>query len=134
MATWFCLHFSEPHSILAPEGPQMGPEELERLIQERMGLVAKEEEEQRLRHEQQLKQEQHQQQQQRVTQEERFDQNQMEVQFSQQQQVQQQQVQQQQQQLVQEEMGKIEKKLVKLRKATLLSSACYPILNYDMSG
>merc|ERR1712038_1428412 len=36
--------YSTPGSILAPDAPPMAPEELEKLIQERMGLLNKEEE------------------------------------------------------------------------------------------
>jgi len=86
--------YSEPGSILAPDAPPIAPEELEKMIQERMGLLTKEEEaakgikmEQSKPNEQQPK-----------IQEERFEQNKMEVEFSHQQQQQQHHEQQQVQQ------------------------------------
>merc|ERR1719500_1611157 len=84
--------YSAPGQLNGGNEPAMAPEELERMIQERMGLMNKEEEAAK-----QLKQEQSgsKQQQQKVH-EERFDQNKMEVEFSRQQQQQQQHVQQQQ--------------------------------------
>jgi len=88
--------YSTPGSILAPDAPPMAPEELEKLIQERMGLLNKEEEAAK----QKKMDQKHVAQQQAQVQEERFEQNKMEVEFSHQQQ-QQQHV--QQQQLVQQQ-------------------------------
>jgi len=82
--------YSEPGSLLAPEAPPMAPEELEKMIQERMGLLNKEEEAAKQTNKPK-------EQQQPIIQEERFEQNKMEVEFSHQQQhVQQQQHAQQQ--------------------------------------
>ena len=87
--------YSEPKSILAPEA---NPEELERMIQERMAMLQAEEdkgkqEQEALRqkddqrqHQLQQQQQQHQQQQQQ--QQGRLEQNKMEVEFSQRHQVQ----------------------------------------------
>ena len=92
--------YSEPQSILAPEA---NPEELERLIQERMEMLQQEEElakqkqQQQQQQQQQLQQQKQQQQQQQKQihqqkmvieqQQERLEQNKMEVEFSQQQHV-----------------------------------------------
>lgn len=96
--------YSEPGSILAPEAPPMAPEELEKLIQERMAILQPEpkpevkkqppkpQEQQQAVVEQQQQQQMH---------EDRFEQNKMEVEFSQQQQ-------QQQQQVVVEENGDLD--------------------------
>ena len=95
--------YSEPGSILAPEAPPMAPEELEKLIQERMAILQPEpkpevkkqppkpQEQQQAVVEQQQQQQMH---------EDRFEQNKMEVEFSQQQH-------QQQQQVVVEENGRL---------------------------
>jgi hypothetical protein len=93
--------YSEPQSLLVPEMAPMAPEELERIIQERMGLVNKEQEQEELfekQRRQQMQMEMEMVQQQQHLQEERFEQNKMEVEFSHQQQQQQQQQQHHQQQ------------------------------------
>lgn len=84
--TSHCHFYSEPGSILAPDAPPMAPEELEKLIQERMGLLQAEEDAKRAK--MTPKPEVPIQQPQII--EERFEQNKMEVEFSHQQQVQQQ--------------------------------------------
>lgn len=78
--------YSEPGSILAPDAPPMAPEELEKMIQERMGLLNKEEEAAKEKKMEQSKPTEQKQQQQPKIQEERFEQNKMEVEFSHQQQ------------------------------------------------
>jgi len=78
--------YSEPGSILAPDGPPMAPEELEKLIQERMGLVQKEEELKKEAEKPKKDDSMQQPQPPQVIQEERFEQNKMEVEFSHQQQ------------------------------------------------
>jgi len=87
--------YSEPGSILAPDAPPMAPEELEQLIQERMGLIEQEEAAKReamapKKNETSMAPQ--------PMQEERFEQNKMEVEFSHQQQQLQMQQQHQQQQ------------------------------------
>ena len=86
--------YSEPKSILAPEA---NPEELERMIQERMAMLQAEEEKAKQEQEalrqkddqrHQQKQQQHQQQHQQQQQQGRLEQNKMEVEFSQRHQVQ----------------------------------------------
>jgi aspartate oxidase len=99
----------------------MAPEELERIIQERMGLVNKEQEQEELfekQRRQQMQMEMEMVQQQQHLQEERFEQNKMEVEFSHQQQQQQQQQQhhQQQQQQQMDEVGKSLLEAVKSKK------------------
>jgi aspartate oxidase len=96
----------------------MAPEELERIIQERMGLVNKEQEQEELfekQRRQQMQMEMEMVQQQQHLQEERFEQNKMEVEFSHQQQQQQQHHQQQQQQQM-DEVGKSLLEAVKSKK------------------
>jgi len=92
--TSFPHFYSEPGSILAPDAPPMAPEELEKMIQERMGLINKEEDDAKMK--KKMEQSKLNDQQKPNIQEERFEQNKMEVEFSHQQQQQQQQVQQQQ--------------------------------------
>jgi aspartate oxidase len=97
----------------------MAPEELERIIQERMGLVNKEQEQEELfekQRRQQMQMEMEMVQQQQHLQEERFEQNKMEVEFSHQQQQQQQQHHQQQQQQQMDEVGKSLLEAVKSKK------------------
>ena len=88
--------YSEPGSILAPEAPPMAPEELEKLIQERMATLQPEVQPEVKKQQPKAAQEQQQavveQQQQQQMHEDRFEQNKMEVEFNQQQQQQQQQV------------------------------------------
>ena len=97
--------YSEPGSILAPEAPPMAPEELEKLIQERMATLQPEVQPEVKKQQPKVAQEQQQavveQQQQQQMHEDRFEQNKMEVEFNQQQQ-------QQQQQVVVEENGRFE--------------------------
>ena len=83
--------YSEPGSILAPEAPPMAPEELEKLIQERMATLQPEVEPEVKKQQPKVVQEQQQavveQQQQQQMHEDRFEQNKMEVEFNQQQQL-----------------------------------------------
>ena len=99
--------YSEPGSILAPEAPPMAPEDLEKLIQERMAALQPEKPPEVVKPKQQVQQQQAvvEQQQQQQMHEERFEQNKMEVEFNQQQQQQQPK---QQQQVVVEENGTVE--------------------------
>merc|ERR1712223_1873761 len=96
--------YSTPGSILAPDAPPMAPEELEKLIQERMGLLNKEEEAAK----QKKMDQKHVAQQQAQVQEERFEQNKMEVEFSHQQQHQHHVEQQQRQDIHLEDNGELD--------------------------
>lgn len=72
--------YSHPGSILAPDAPPMAPEELEALIQERMGLLQAEEEAKK-----EAKAPKKPEVPVQAVQDERFEQNKMEVEFHQQQ-------------------------------------------------
>ena len=112
--------YSEPGSILAPEAPPMAPEELEKLIQERMATLQPEVQPE-VKKQPKVAQEQQQavveQQQQQQMHEDRFEQNKMEVEFNQQQQ-------QQQQQVSVEENGRFENLVI----LTTLRVICPPSL------
>jgi len=73
--------YSEPGSINPKDGPPVAPEELEKMIQERMGLLSKDQEAAKQKTSNQTNGHQ-----QQKIQEERFEQNKMEVEFSHQQQ------------------------------------------------